>query len=69
MLKIESIEDAYQYALKVEDKLKRKSQTNYKVKEKMDNSRQAKTCVTKDEPKPIEKKRRIGDVCGRGALE
>ena len=38
MMKIESVEEAYQYALKVEDKLKRKSQVNSKGKEKLDNS-------------------------------
>ena len=48
MLKIESIEDAYQYALKVEDKLKRKIQTNSKGKEKLNSSTLAKPGIEKD---------------------
>ena len=58
MFKIESIENSYQYALKVEDKLKRKIQTNSKGKGKLDNLAQAKPSVAEDEPKPVEKKRR-----------
>ena len=34
MLKIDSVEDAYQYALKVEDKLKRKNQGSSQGKER-----------------------------------
>ena len=60
VLKIESIEDAYQYALKAEDKLKRKIQVNTKGKEKLHNSVQAKLSVAKDELKPIEQKKTIG---------
>ena len=60
MMKIESIEEAYQYALKAEDKLKRESQSNTKGKEKLDNLAQAKLSVEKDEPKPVEQKRRLG---------
>ena len=48
MLKIEFVEDAYQYALKVEDKLKRKSQTNSKGNEKLDNLAQAKPNVVEE---------------------
>ena len=54
ILKIESVKDAYQHALKVEDKLKRKSQVNSKGKEKLDNLTQAKSSATKDEPKLVE---------------
>ena len=42
MLKIESVKDTYLYALKTKDNFKRKSQVNYKGKEKLDNSTQAK---------------------------
>lgn len=59
MLKIDSIKDAYQYALRVEDKLKRKSQGNSRGKEKQDSSMKAKSS-DEDEPKPIDQKRRIG---------
>ena len=38
MLKIDYVKDAYQYALKAEDKLKRKSPVDSKGKEKLDNS-------------------------------
>ena len=58
MLKIESIEDAYQYALKAKYKLKRKSQVNSKGKEKLDNLTQTKTSVVEYELKPIEQKTR-----------
>ena len=58
MMKIESIEESYQYALKEEDKLKRKSQVNTKGKEKLDNSAQAKPSVVEDEPRSVEQKRR-----------
>ena len=58
MLKIESVEDAYKYALKVEDKLKRKSQVTSKGKEKLDNLAKAKQSAAEDEPKPVEQKRR-----------
>ena len=57
MLKIEFVEDAYQYALKVEDKLKRKSQVNSKGNEKLDNSAQAKSSAAKDEQKPMRKRK------------
>ena len=60
MMKIESIEEAYQYALKVEVKLKRKSQVNSKEKEKSDNSEKSKPSAIEDEPKLVEQKRRIG---------
>ena len=70
MLKIDSVEDAYQYALKEVDKLKRKSQGNSKGKEKQDSSTKAKPSA-KDEPKSIDQKRRIGrgeftGTCYRG---
>ena len=55
MMKIESVEEAYQYALQVEDKLKRKIQSNTKGKEKLD-----KPSAAKDEPKHVEQKKRIG---------
>ena len=58
MMKIESTKEAYQYALKEEDNLKRKSQSNTKGKEKLDNSAQAKPSAAEDEPKPIEQKKR-----------
>ena len=50
MLKIDSFEDAYQYTLKDEDQLKRKS---HRRKEKLENSAQAKLSVVEDEPKPL----------------
>lgn len=59
MLNISLVEDAYQYLLKVEDKLKRKSQGNSRGKEKQDSLAQAKPKVD-DEPKPVDQKRRIG---------
>ena len=40
--------------------MKRKSQSNTKGKEKLDNLAQAKPSVAKDEPKPVEQKKRIG---------
>ena len=43
MLNIPSVEDAYQYALRVEDKLKRKNQGNPRGKEKRDSLTQAKS--------------------------
>ena len=58
MLNISSIEDTYQYALKVEDKLKRKGQGNGRWKEKQDILTQAKPSA-KGEPKPVDQKRRI----------
>ena len=50
------VEDAYYYALRVEDKLKRKIQGNAREKEKQDSWTQAKLCVD-DEFKNV---RRIG---------
>ena len=58
MMKIEPVEEAYQYALKEEDKLKRKGQVNTKGKEKLDNLAQAKLSLVEDEPKPIKQKKR-----------
>ena len=58
MLKIEFFEDAYQYALKTKDKLKRKGQVDSKGNQKLDNLTQAKLSVAKDEPKHVEQKRR-----------
>ena len=60
MIKIESIEETYQYALKAEDKLKRKGYVNSKAEQKLDNLAQAKSSIVEDEPKPIEQKKRIG---------
>ena len=54
MMKIEYVVEAYQYALKAKDKLKRKGQVNYKGKEKLDNLAQAKLSAIEDEPKPVE---------------
>ena len=45
MLNIPLVEDAYQYALRVEEKLKRKSQGNARGKEKWDSLAQAKPSV------------------------
>ena len=57
MLKIDLVEDAYQYALKAKDKLKRKSQGNSRGKEKHDSSAKAKPSA-EGEPKPVDQKRR-----------
>lgn len=59
MLNISSFEDAYQNVLKVQDKLKRKSQGNDRGKEKLDSLAQAKPSA-KSEPKPTDQKRRAG---------
>ena len=55
MLKIDLVEDSYQYTLKVYDKLKRKIQGNSRGKEKQDSSTKAKLSA-EDEPKPIDQK-------------
>ena len=59
MLNISSVEDAYQYALKVEDKFKRKIQGNARGKEKHDNLEKAKVSA-KGDSKPIDQKRTYG---------
>ena len=59
MLNISSVEDAYLYALRAKEKLKRKNQGSSQGKEKQDSSTQAKPKV-EGEPKPIKWKRRIG---------
>ena len=64
MLKIDLVEDSYKYALKEEDKLKRKNLVVYERKEKQDHLTKDKM-IAKDEPKPIEKNRRIS----RGKFE
>ena len=53
MLNISSVEDAYQYALREEEKLKRKNQGSSQGKEKQDSLAQAKP-KAKGEPKPVE---------------
>ena len=65
MLNVSSIEDAYQYSLKAEDKLKRKNQGNASGKEKQDNSEKAKLSA-KGEPKPMDQKRRTSGGEFRG---
>ena len=55
MLNISSVEDAYHYALRVEEKMKRKNQGSSRGKEKQDYLEKAKLSV-EDEPKPIENK-------------
>ena len=65
MLNISSIKDVYQYALKVEDKLKRKIQGNSRGKEKQDSLTQVKLSV-EGEPKLVDQKRRIGGGVFRG---
>ena len=59
MLNISLVGDAYQYALRVEEKLKRKNQGSSQGKEKQDYSTKAKLSA-EDEPKPVGQKRRIG---------
>ena len=58
MLNISLVEDAYQYALRDEEKLKRKNQGGSQGKEKQDYSTRAKSA--EDEPKPIDQRKRIG---------
>ena len=58
MLKIDLVEDAYQYVLKEKDKLKRRNQDNSQGKEKQDNLAKAKLSAIEDEPKVIDQKRR-----------
>ena len=53
MLNILSVEDAYQYALRVGEKKKRKNQGTSRGKEKQDSSTQAKL-KEKVEPKLVE---------------
>ena len=52
MINFYLVEDAYQYALRVEEKLKRKNQGSSQGKEKQDSLAQAKSKV-EGEPKPI----------------
>lgn len=65
MLKTDTVEDAYQYALKEEDKLEKKSHGNARGKEKQDSLTKDKLSV-EGEPKPIDQKRRIGGCEFRG---
>ena len=53
MLNISSVEDVDQYALRVEEKLKKKNQGSSWGKEKQDSLAQAKP-KAEGEPKPIE---------------
>ena len=64
-LNISSVEDAYQYALRAEEKLKRRHQGTPQGKEKHDHLVKNKQIAT-DEPKPIEQRRRIGGDVFRG---
>ena len=59
MLKIDLVKDAYQYALREEDKLKRRHQGNSRGKEKKEHSMKAKQIVV-EEPKLFEHKKIIG---------
>ena len=59
MPNIFSIEDAYYYALKEKDNLKRKSQSYARGKEKKDYLEKAELSI-EGELKPIDEKRRIG---------
>ena len=65
MLNIYLVEDSYQYALKVEDILKRKIQGNARGKEKTDSLKKENLCA-EGEPKPIDQKRRISGGNFRG---
>lgn len=56
MLKIDQVEDAYQYAPKAKDKLKRRHQGNSQGKKKHEHLVKDKQ-ITEDEPKPIEQRR------------
>ena len=56
MLNISSIEDAYEYALRDEEKLKRKNQGGSRGKEKQEYLAKAKSA--EDEPKPINQRQR-----------
>ena len=75
MLKIDLVEDAYQYALKVEDKLKRRHQGNSQGTEKQGHLVKDKQIVD-NELKPIEQRRRTGRggfkgthyKCGEGQI-
>ena len=58
MLNIYLVEDSYQYALRAEGKWKRKNQGSSQGKEKYDYSIKDKS--TKDEPKPIDQRQRMG---------
>ena len=65
MLNIYLVEDAYHYALRAKEKLKRKNQGSSRGKGKQDSSTQAKP-KAEGEPKPIEQKRSIGGGGFRG---
>ena len=65
MLNISLVEDAYQYALRVEEKLKMKNQGSSRGKEKHDSLVQAKP-KAEGEPKPTEQRRRIGGGVFKG---
>ena len=65
MLNISSVEDAYQYALRAKEKLKRKNQGSSQGKEKQDSLAQE-TPKVEGEPKPIDQKRRTGGGVFRG---
>ena len=62
-MRIDFVEEAYQYTLKAKDKLK----GQLKGKEKLDNLAHVKPSAVEDEPKPIEQKKRtdIGDFKGK----
>ena len=60
-----SVEDAYQYALRAEEKLKRKNQGSSRGKEKQDSLAQDKPKV-EGEPRPFDQKRRAGGGVFRG---
>lgn len=59
MLNISLVEDAYQYSLSVEYKLKRRNKGSFQGKEKQDDSTKDKPSVV-GESKPLERKKRIG---------
>lgn len=65
MLKIDSVDDSYQYALRAKDKLKRRHQGNSQGKHKLDHLVKKKLIV-EDEQKPIKKKKRMGKVAFKG---
>ena len=59
MLNIYLVEDVYQYALRVEEKLNKKNQGSFRGKQKHDSLEHAKIKV-EGEPKPTDQKSRIG---------
>ena len=62
MLKIDSVDNGYQYALNTKDNLKKKNQGSSQGKEKQDFLEKDKLYVVADEPKLVEPRKRIGEI-------